>query len=118
MLKPALSWPRACFPYIRGSGCAKTATGIARRRLNEQILERSFPKASAVGHHIECDAAGHAKIFTVSSVVQITNLGQQNIFEHHLRAACDIHVELGYLGAIDPWRRAQQFTETAGKHLV
>jgi hypothetical protein len=37
---------------------AERTTGVARRRLNPELLERALPEQPAVPHAVERDAAG------------------------------------------------------------
>ena len=78
----------------RGQRRAQRAAGIARGRLNPNLLKNFFAQNEAVRHAIERHAARQAEIFRAGHFARMARQQQHDFFRHHLNRARHVHVPL------------------------
>ena len=73
------------------------AAGVACRRLNPDVFERTFAQHAAIGDTIQGHAAGHAQPLHAGFFVDVRSHLEHHFFGDHLDAARQIHLPLGDL---------------------
>src|SRR6185312_4833058 len=103
---------------VIGAECgADRAAGIARSRLNPDLLEGAVAQHLAVGDAVERDAAGKAEIGDAGLARLRTRDTQHDLLGNRLQRRGDIHVEV-----VEPLRRlsrwaAEQRVEAPVRHF-
>ena len=92
------------------------AAGIARRRLNPDILERPFPQQPPVANAVERHAASQHEILHLRLSLHLPRHPQHDLLGHRLDARRQIHVPLFELGFRPARRPAEQLGEPAIGH--
>src|SRR5215471_558590 len=69
-------------------------TGVTRRGLNPQPLERTFTKDSPIGHAVQCNSSGEAEVLRSRFAMQGSNETEYYFFGHFLDRAREIHIAL------------------------
>src|SRR5437588_4251552 len=76
------------------SSRSQSAARIASRRLNPDVLERSFAQQSAIGDTIESHAPGPDQMFHAGQPMRFGGHPQQNLLSNFLDTRRHVHVAL------------------------
>ena len=76
--------------HVRQGGGAEAAAGVAGRGLDEQAFERALAEDPSVGHAVEGHPARQAEVRAGRSAVEVGDLREQDLLQHHLEAARDV----------------------------
>ena len=101
---------------IGGERRAERAAGIARGRLDPDVLELAVAQHLAVGDAIERHAAGEAEILGAGLAGERARQAQHDLLGHRLDRGGEIHVALGQQLVGLARRRAEQRVELVVGH--
>ena len=101
---------------VGGQRRAERATGIAGGRLYPDMLEGPVAQHLAVGHAVECHAAGQAQVLHARLRAQCARHTQHGLFRDGLYRGRQVHVALGQRVFGLPRRRAEQVVERRAGH--
>ncbi len=76
---------------------ADGASGIPGRRLNPDLLERTFAEQTAVPDAVERDSTRQAQIFRARFLVHVASHSQHDLFGDLLNGCGQVHFSLGQL---------------------
>ena len=96
---------------------AESAAGVVRRRLDEDLLERTLPKDSAVHHRVESDPSRETEAFLARHPRELPHEMEHGLFERPLNARGDVVVALLNLLVRTP-RRPEYFLDLLGIDVV
>ena len=82
--------------------------GVAGRRLNPQILERSLAEDAAVADTVERDAAGEAQVLHPRLLVYVAGTPEHDLLSHFLDGRGDIHIAMRDPRVGFAWRCAEK----------
>ena len=95
---------------------AQGAPRIACGRLDPDLFKRAFPQKSTVGHAVESDAAGKAKVFIAGDFVNMPPDLEHDLLGHGLDGTREVHVHLAHLAFRLPWSAAEEGVELRVGH--
>src|SRR5215213_1091491 len=99
-----------------GQRGAERSTGISRRRLYPDPLERTFAQDATVRNAVERDTSGQAKICLAGFFMCAPRHSQHRFFSHDLNAGREIHVFLRELSlGLARWS-TEELVETLARH--
>ena len=101
---------------IGGQRRPERAAGIAGRRLHPDVLEGAVAQHLAVGHAIECDAAGKTEVLDPVGRGQIARHAQHDLLGDLLHRGREIHLALRERALGVARRAAEQLVELARGH--
>ena len=73
---------------------AERAAGVARRRLNPDVLERPVAQNLAVADAVERHAAGHDEVLRLRQRMQVPRALEHHLLAHDLHRRRQIHLAL------------------------
>src|SRR5205814_899670 len=95
---------------------SERSTGVARGRLNPDLLEWSLAQNPPVPNAIEGNATGETEIPLAREGVGVASQAQHHLLRYGLERACDIHVPLGQFCFRFSGRAAQEAIEHSVRH--
>ena len=89
------AWSRLIEEVVPGEQSrSERSAGVARRRLNPNVVERAFPQNATVSDTIQSDAARQTKIARLRYGMSMTRHPQHHFLRHRLQGTGHIHVPL------------------------
>ena len=101
---------------IGGKRRAHRAAGIARRRLDPDVVEVAVAQNLAIGDAIERHAAGKAEVSRLGLLGEAARHPQHRLIQHRLDRGRDVHVERRQQLVRASHRLAEQFGEPVVGH--
>jgi hypothetical protein len=95
---------------------AERPAGIARGRLDPDLLERTVAQDPAVAHAVERDAARHAQILRAGHFVHVTRRLEHRVFGDGLDRRREVHVAFRDRRLRPARRTAEQLVEFRRRH--
>src|ERR1051326_5009488 len=97
---------------MRKGSCAQGPARISRCWLDKEFLECGVAQNFGIGDTIQCNSAGHAKVFAIADPMQVSGLLNQDFLKRRLQASGDIHMKWLYLRLPLPRGMAEQLQQS------